>query len=64
MCRCEKLRQPLPERTKQLTLRLIAASTREFFRNSPQHKSANTAIFVLAMPLEMNQTNVVCNFEM
>ena len=64
MCQHEKLRQTLPERTEQLTLRLIAASTTEFFTNSRQYKNANIANFVLAVPLEMNQTSVVCKLEM
>ena len=63
MCQHEKLRQILPERTEQLTLRLIAASGTEFFRNSLQHKNANIANFVVAAPLEMDKTNVVCNLK-
>ena len=34
------------------------------FINSLQHKNANIAKFVLAVPLEMNKTNEVFNFEM
>ena len=35
-----------------------------FFTNSPQNKNANIANFVLAMSLEINWTNEVCNLEM
>ena len=35
-----------------------------FFANSPQYKNANIANFVLSVPLEMNWTNEVWNFEM
>ena len=35
-----------------------------FFTNSPQHKNNNIANLFLALPLEMNLTNEVGNFEM
>ena len=37
--------------------------TIEFFTNSLQHKNANIANFVLAVPLERNWTNDVYNLE-
>ena len=36
----------------------------EFFTNSPQYKNANIANFVLAVALEMSETNEVCGLEM
>ena len=36
----------------------------EVFRNKPQHKNANIANFVLAVPLENNCTNGEYNFKM
>ena len=35
----------------------------EFFKNAPQYKNANIANFVLALPLETNQTNEISNLE-
>ena len=35
----------------------------EVFTNSSQHKNDNIANFVLALPLEMNKTDEVFNFE-
>ena len=35
----------------------------EVFTNSPQYKNANIANFVLAVPLEMNKNNEVCNIQ-
>ena len=34
-----------------------------FFTKSPPYKNANIANFVLAVPLEMNETSEVCNLE-
>ena len=36
----------------------------EIFTNSPLHKNANIANFVLAVPFKINKTNEVCNLEM
>ena len=35
----------------------------EVFTNCTQYKNVNIARLVLAMPLEMNKTNEVCNLE-
>ena len=37
--------------------------TLEVFTNFPQHKNANIAKFVLAVPLERNWINDICNLE-
>ena len=34
------------------------------FTNSPQYKDANITNFVLALPVDRNWTNAVCNLEM
>ena len=37
--------------------------TIQFFANSLQYKNASIATFVLAVPLEMNYCNEVCNLK-
>ena len=50
----------LAEHNLDCVLKMFAL---EFSTNSPQYKLANIANFVLAMPLQMNQSVEVCNLE-
>ena len=42
---------------------VICAVTVGFFTNSTQYKNVNIANFVIAVPLDMNETSEVCNLE-
>ena len=43
---------------------LVLPIPREVFTNYSQHKNANIANFVLAVPFEINMTNEICNLNM
>ena len=50
--------------SKNFTVKVHPTRRLGFFTNFPWYKNANIANFILAVPLEMSQTNEVCNFEM
>ena len=46
-----------------ILLHCYICSNAKFLLTDPQYKNANIAVFVLAVPSEMNQTNEVCNLK-
>ena len=50
------------DNTSSIKHRELIHST-EFFTNSPEHKNANIANFILAVLFNINKSNEVCNLE-